>query len=307
MWHKNHIIRRAVVPFASLAVLATLSGADAVPALAASAGTANPAAAPAGSHASGSRPAPTRGDPRLSGARIFRGQAFDTCHTPSASVMRAWDGRSPFGAAGVYIGGRGRACPVQPYLNSSWVRAVDRMGWKLLPVYVGSQSPCVHSSSKRRFTMGHTAPMRHGMREGRDAVAAAKKLGMAKQSAVYLDMEAYDNSSTQCAATTLRFIQGWNRAVRNADYHPGFYSGANSGIAHMEGARKAGRKNLPEALWYAQWRTAPSVNDNRYIAKRAWQPHRRIHQFEGDVTRTYGGQRLNIDRNLVDAPVAVVP
>jgi hypothetical protein len=154
--------------------------------------------------------------------------------------------------------------------------------------------------------MSHTHPTRRGLREGRDAVAAAKKLGMAKNSAVYLDMEAYDNSDTRCAATTLRYIQGWNRAVRNADYHTGFYSGSNAGIAHMEGARKAGRKNLPEALWFAQWRTAPSVNETQYIARRAWQPHRRIHQYDGDVTRTYGGQSLSIDRNQVDAPVAVV-
>lgn len=298
MWHKNHTIRRVAVPFASLALLVTLAGADAIPARATSA----PVAAPA----SGSHPRPMRGDPRLAGAEIFQGQAFDTCHTPSSAVMHAWHGGSPFGAVGVYIGGRARACPNQPNLNPAWVREVDRMGWKLLPLYVGSQSPCVGSSRKRQYAMSHTRPMRHGLHEGRDAVAAAKKLGMAKHSAVYLDMEAYDNSATRCAATTLRFVQGWNRAVRNAGYHPGFYSGANSGIAHMEGARKAGRKHLPAALWFAQWRTAPSVHETQYIARGAWQPHRRIHQYEGDVTRTYGGQTLNIDRNQVDAPVAVV-
>lgn len=288
MWHKNHIIRRAAVSFAALMALTALAGAG-----------------PDRAHAAD--PDLKRGDPRLSGAEIFRGQAFDTCHTPSATVMRAWDGRSPFGAAGVYIGGRARACPNQPYLNSSWVRTVDRMGWKLLPLYVGSQSPCVESTSKRRYAMSHTAPTQRGLREGRDAVAAAKRLGMAKHSAVYLDMEAYDNSSTRCAVTTLRYIQGWNRAVSGAGYYPGFYSGSTSGIEHMEGARKAGRKHLPEVLWFARWRTPASVNDTKYIHRRAWQPHRRIHQYDGNVTRTYGGHRINIDRNLVDAPVAVVP
>ncbi|RAJ61880.1 uncharacterized protein DUF1906 [Streptomyces sp. Amel2xB2] len=298
MWHKNHIIRRAAVSFTALMAITALAGSDAVRAQAA--GAADP-----GRHASD--PDSKRGDPRLAGAEIFRGQAFDTCHTPSASVMRAWAGRSPFGAAGVYIGGRARACPNQPYLNSSWVRAVDRMGWKLLPVYVGSQSPCVEAPRKRRYAMTHTAPTQRGLREGRDAVASAKRLGMAKHSAVYLDMEAYDNSSTRCAATTLRFIQGWNRAVRAAGYYPGFYSSSDSGIEHMEGARKAGRSNLPEALWFARWRTPASVDDNKYLDATAWQPHRRIHQYDGNVTRTYGGQRLSIDRNLVDAPVAVVP
>ncbi|WP_254665864.1 DUF1906 domain-containing protein [Streptomyces sp. WMMB 322] len=220
--------------------------------------------------------------------------------------MRAWHGTSPFGAVGVYIGGHGRACPDQPNLTDSWVRSVDRMGWKVLPIYVGSQSPCVEAERKRRYAMSHKAPGRRGEREGRDAVAAAEKLGMAEHSAIYLDMEAYDNSSTRCAATTLRFVQGWNRAVRKAGYHPGFYSSANSGIAHMNGARKAGSKDLPAAVWFADWKAPASLN-HKYLDAGAWHPHRRIHQHDGNVTRTYGGRRLNIDRNLVDAPVAVVP
>ncbi|NLU76195.1 DUF1906 domain-containing protein [Streptomyces sp. HNM0575] len=295
MWHKNHIIRRAAVSFASLTVLAAFTGADAGRASATAPGT-SPAAAPS---------APD--SPASSGGETFHGQAFDTCHTPSSATMRAWDGTSPFGAVGVYIGGRARACPNEPNLTASWVSAVDSMGWRLLPVYVGSQSPCVESPNKRRYAMSHKAPTQRGLREGRDAVAAAKRLGMAKHSAVYLDMESYDNSSVQCAATTLRFVQGWDRAVRAAGYRPGFYSSADSGIEHMDGARKAGRKDLPEALWFAQWRTAPSVYATSYIASDAWRPHRRIHQYDGNVTRTYGGHRLSIDRNLVDAPVAVVP
>lgn len=326
MRHRTHLIRNAVVSFASLTVLATLTGAAAVPALAAAEPASTPASGSAdrsdhsgssgrssasdrsASHRAGtSDPELMRGDPRRSGAEIFRGQAFDTCNAPSASVMRAWDGKSPFGAVGVYIGGRARACPNQPHLSKSWVREVDRMGWKLLPLYVGSQSPCVEARNKRRYAMDHTAPTERGLREGRDAVAAAKKLGMAKHSALYLDMEQYDNSSSRCAATTLRFVQGWNRAVSDADYYPGFYSGSNSGIEHMEGARKAGSKNLPEVLWFARWRTAASLDNDRYIERKAWQPHRRIHQYDGNVTRTYGGHRLSIDRNLMDAPVAVVP
>ncbi|MCH6161641.1 glycoside hydrolase domain-containing protein [Streptomyces marispadix] len=319
MWHKNHIIRRAAVSLASLTVLAAIVGADAANASATAAqpaaevpsaagdSAAGPAAGAPSGPASGARARPAGYERRPSGSETFRGQAFDTCHTPSLSTMRAWDGRSPFGGVGVYIGGRARACPNEPNLTASWVRGVDRMGWKVLPVYVGSQSPCVESPRKRRYAMNHTAPAQRGKREGRDAVAAAKRLAMAKHSAVYLDMEAYDNSSTRCAATTLSFIQGWNRAVRAAGYHPGFYSSADSGIEHMDGARKAGRKDLPEALWFARWRTAPSVRNTPYISRGAWEPHRRIHQYDGNITRTYGGHRLSIDRNLVDAPVAVVP
>jgi len=294
MQHKKHIIRRTAVPFT---VVTALLGAGVLPALA----DARPS-----SSTPESRQGRVGGDPRDLGAKIFKGQAFDTCHTPSSSVMRAWYGTSPFGAVGVYIGGRARACPNEPNLTSDWVRTVDSTGWKLLPVYVGSQSPCVRAHNKRRHAMSHSRPVHRGATEGRDAVRQAKKLRMGKHSAIYLDMESYDNSDTRCAATTLRFIQGWNRAVQKADYIPGFYSSADSGIEHMEGARKAGRKYLPQMLWFARWRVPPSLNNEKYLDKKAWQPHRRIHQYDGNVKRTYGGHALHIDRNLMDAPVAVV-
>lgn len=272
-----YVIRRTAVVLAALAAVTTLTAPSAP------------------------TPTSTAGPPET-----FRGRAFDTCHTPPLPTMRAWKDASPFGAVGVYIGGRARACADQPHLDRSWVRKADRMGWKFLPLYVGSQSPCVRAPNKRRFAMPGTSPGERGAREGRDAVAAAGRLGMAERSAIYLDMEAYDNSDTSCALTTLRFVQGWNRAVRAAGYHPGFYSGAESGIAHMAGARRAGRPHLPEALWFADWHT-PANLATRHLDSGSWQPHRRIHQYKGDVRATYGGKTLPVDRNLVDAPVAVVP
>jgi len=320
---KRHLIRQAFLPLALLAALlggGAQATADDGPYGAGQDTGRGEGAAPRQSQdgvpGPGDNPAPglvsgdpadlVGGDPRASGAKIFTGDAFDTCLAPSLATMRAWHAGSPFGAVGVYFGGRARACPNQPRLNSAWVTETDRMGWKLLPVYVGSQSPCVGAERKRRFAMSEDRPAEQGAEEGRDAVARAKALGMAAHSALYLDMEAYDNSDARCAVTTLAFIQGWNRAVQKAGYLPGFYCSADSGIEHMEGARKAGRRDLPQVLWFARWRVSPSVDAEKALDKLAWQPHRRIHQYDGNVQRTYGGHRLNIDRNVMDAPVAVV-
>ncbi|WP_338146292.1 glycoside hydrolase domain-containing protein [Streptomyces boncukensis] len=251
-------------------------------------------------------PSLIRGDPRRFGARIFTGRAFDTCQAPPYATMRAWKRSSPYGAAGVYIGGRGRGCPNQRYLTPSWVRDVHRLGWRLLPLYVGSQAPCVIASHKRKFAMSHSSPYQRGVREGQDAVRQARRLGMAPRSAVYLDMEAYRLSDRRCADTTLRFVQGWNTAVRKERYIPGFYSSADSGIAHLERARAAGARRLPTALWFARWGVRASTQDEPRLHPRAWQPHRRAHQFAGNVKRTYGSRTLTIDRNVVDAPVAVL-
>jgi hypothetical protein len=248
----------------------------------------------------------TSGDPRSGGAQIYHGYGFDTCLTPSYATMRAWSS-SPFRAVGVYIGGRARACPNQPNLTPSWVRDVTDLGWKLLPLYVGSQSPCVTSDRKRSYALDPDGNARaRGTSEGRDAVAQAQKLGMAEHSAVYLDMEPYDKGDASCARTTLQFVQGWSSAVRDLGYLPGFYSNAGSGITHMESSRKAGAADLPAAVWFARWHTGPSVDDEPSLASGAWEPHRRIHQYAGDVSETYGGKRLQIDKDLIDAPVAVV-
>lgn len=256
--------------------------------------------------AAGPLPHSLTGDLRSHGVRVFSGEAFDTCNAPAYSAMRAWRKSSPYRAVGVYIGGRGRACPQQPNLTPDWVRGVHRMGWKLMPIYVGSQAPCVTNEAKRKYAMSHSAPRNRGLREGRDAVQQAKDLGMVRRSAIYLDMEAYDQGDSRCGSTTLKFIQGWNRAVRSAGYLPAFYSSATSGVAHMERARKAGAGELPMAMWFARWTGRPSLDSESAISERSWRPHRRAHQYEGNVKRTHGGTSLHIDRNVIDGPVAIV-
>lgn len=245
------------------------------------------------------------GDLTARGAEIFHGQAFDTCEAPSLGAMRDWRA-SPYGAVGVYVGGRGRACAAQPHLTRDWAHRVSAMGWRLLPLYVGSQSPCVYLDSKRNTTIDWERPWQQGAAEARDAIGSAKALGMVPGSPIYLDMEAYDRHDASCAATTLAFTQGFTRALRNAGWIPGFYSSATSGIAHLAEARRAGAADLPDVLWYARWNTAPTLHDEPVLAPDAWQPHRRVHQHMGDVAETHGGRRLHIDRNLVHAPVAVL-
>ncbi|GAA2946590.1 DUF1906 domain-containing protein [Streptomyces enissocaesilis] len=248
-------------------------------------------------------PAPAQAPaPAAAPTVTFRGRAFDTCLTPSLSTMRAWRS-SPYRAVGVYFGGRGRACPKQRNLTKKWVAEVDRTGWRVLPVFVGSQSPCVVAKNKRHVRMGN-APWRQGKKEARQAVRAAKALGMLKGSALYLDMEAYDAGNSRCARTTLDFVRGWSREVRKYAYLPGFYSSADSGVRHMERARKAKEADLPSAMWFARWNGKPSLYGERSLSDRAWTPHRRIHQYAGNVTEKHGGRRLSIDRNTVDAPVA---
>lgn len=240
--------------------------------------------------------------PSVAAGPSFRGKAFDTCVAPSLDTMRRWQ-RSQYGAVGVYYGGRGRACKSQPHLDRGWTRAVDRMGWGVLPVYVGSQSPCVNARNKKGYTIGRH-PWSQGEREGRDAVRRARAVGFRAGSPLYLDMEAYAYRKPACARTTLSFVRSWNREVRGHGYIPGFYSSADSGVRHMEKARRSGVRDLPTVMWFARWRTRPHLYREPSLSADAWRPARRIHQYAGNVRERHAGRTLVIDRNLVHAPVA---
>ncbi|MEV0317576.1 glycoside hydrolase domain-containing protein [Streptomyces sp. NPDC050659] len=232
----------------------------------------------------------------------FHGWAFDTCNAPAVGTMRRWTS-SDYQAVGVYYGGRGRACKRQPNLSLEWLRAVRAMGWRVLPLYVGSQSPCVVAKNKQDVRMGRH-PWKQGTREGRDAVGKARKLGMRRGSPLYLDMEAYGYRKERCGRTTLAFVRAWDRTVRRQGYVPGFYSSADSGVRHMEAARRAGVRDLPQVMWFARWHTRPHLYRESALRRNAWHPARRIHQYAGNVKERHGGRTLLIDRNLVHAPVA---
>jgi hypothetical protein len=238
--------------------------------------------------------------------RIFQGSGFDTCQAPDLATMRAWRDSSAYRAVGIYFGGRARACKSQVYLTADWVLQTTAEGWSLLPIYVGSQSPCVDGTNKNPYLIDPSSASAQGGTEGEDAVTAAKALGLGKGSALYLDMEAYDIRDTDCAAATLTFLRGWDHQVQAAGYLAGFYSSADSGIKHVETARRAGVTDLPDAVWYARWGVSATLTAEPVLAEDAWASHARIHQYTGSVTESYGGKQLSIDRDLIDAPVAVV-
>ncbi|MEU8520379.1 DUF1906 domain-containing protein [Streptomyces sp. NBC_01216] len=238
------------------------------------------------------------------GYQYFTGNGFDTCEAPSQAVMEAWL-ESPYRAVGVYFGGRGRGCPVQPNLTAHWVASVHAQGWRLLPVFVGSQAPCVFAAHKKHVPIGDD-PWTQGTEEGVEAVRAAGAIGIGPASALYLDMEAYALTDRACADTTLLFVRAWNREVRRQGYLPGFYSSADSGVRHMEEARKAGVVDLPSVIWFARWLGAPALYSESALPLPAWLEHGRVHQYAGNVRESHGGRTLTIDRNAVDGPVAAV-
>ena len=219
---------------------------------------------------------------------------FDTCTAPSVKAMRAWHKR--YGATGLYIGGSNMACDYGN-LNSSWVRTVTQMGWRLLPVYAGPQAPC--------YGYGDMIDPKNAASQGQaaatDAVSQAAALGLPSDSPVYYDMEGYDEANAGCVSSVLRFLASWTKTLNARGYISGVYSSLDSGVQDLRSAAAKHSVAEPQAIWFAQW------DGNRTLAKAAtfdppWPVDARVKQYAGPHWETIGGVTLNIDSDLAGGP-----
>jgi hypothetical protein len=241
----------------------------------------------------------------------FTGYGFDQCVAPTQSSMDAWLSSSPFLAVGIYISGDSRACRTQPNLTATWVSRQLAGGWRLLPITLGPQASCQprfprygddEKISPARGTSGtYPTARRQGRVEAATAVAAAKKLGIVAGSTLWYDLEGFDNTLTDCRESALAFLSGWTYRIHTLGYVSGVYSSASSGIKVLDDARvnRPTAFNLPDQIWMARWDGAADTSTS-YVREDGWQPHARVKQYQGGHDETWGGVRINIDRNYLD-------
>lgn len=233
------------------------------------------------------------------GMRTVTGAAFDTCEAPAVAKMKAWR-ESPYKAVGIYVGGSNRGC-ANKGLTRDWVKKVRAQGWEFLPLYVGSQASCSTSKKANRIDPSRSWDM--GRIEADDAVDRAAAVGFKKGSAIYFDMEHYDNRNGDCRRDVLNFVAAWSAQVRERGYTAGYYSSLGSGIADL--VKFAGTRAMPDAIWYARWDNKAVTSGDGALPDDLWRG-RRVKQHAGNVKETYGGVTINIDRNALAGPVGVL-
>lgn len=252
---------------------------------------ANPAAA---------EPATSVSFPPGASATWYNGFAFDTCSAPSVASLQAW-ASSPYDAVGAYIGGISRSC-AQPNLTASWVTTVSRARWRIIPIYLGLQPPC--STRPHTFTAATAASA--GTANASDAVKQAKALGMLPGSAIYGDVEHYNAADSSCRDAALTYVSSWTKELHRQGYLSGIYANSSSGAKHLSDAYTSSSYARPDALWIARWDGSSLLTGWAGIANDRWSNRQRGKQYRGDHHETYGGVRINIDSDRLDAPVATV-
>ncbi|MFJ3205945.1 glycoside hydrolase domain-containing protein [Streptomyces sp. NPDC086989] len=226
----------------------------------------------------------------LAAATGYTGPGFDTCSAPSSAAMKAWTA-SPYRAVGIYIGGRNRGCPIQPQLTSGWVSEQVTNGWHLLPIFVDLQAGGI--SPANAFAQG---------RESADAaVADAVGLGLTADTGtvIYNDMENYTDPTYR--SRVLDYLSGWSKRLHERGYRAGVYAGSQSGVRDLASVANDSRYTKPDVVWSANWNLKADVSDpSMNLPGPGYWPGQRIHQYRGEVTDTYGGVSIHIDRNHVD-------
>jgi hypothetical protein len=251
---------------------------------------------------------PTARSRELKPVSTFAGSGFDTCAAPSLATMSVWKTASPFRAAGIYIGGSDRACP-DGNLTPSWVRKVGAMGWHMFPIYVGRQASCwqdASSSKSKAPRIQHDRRWTEGVAAADDAAGRAAYFGLAPGSTVYFDMEYYPRAVTQCAQDVQAFLNSWTDELHKRGFLSGLYSSARGAVADMAQIYDTQSAYRPDAVWFAHWDAKARTSGDSVLSDKLWPGHQRIKQFSGGHDATYGGKKVNIDSDVLDAPVAAL-
>ncbi|MEU8842833.1 DUF1906 domain-containing protein [Streptomyces roseus] len=272
-------------------VLARAAGPAAGRATADGAASADPVSAVAG-------PKPVRAQ------QPFTGAGFDACTAPAQGAMDGWRGASPFGAVGIYIGGRARAC-AQPRLTADWVRRQAGAGWHLMPLWVGPQP---WNSPATGLPADPSRANREGSEAAEGAVRAARSLGLAEGTVLYDDLENYTDRTTW-DPPVVAYLTAWTVRLHELGYRAGAYVAAGSGAKALNEHHDQAPDAMPDVLWVASWNGKASVADTDTglpAGTHRWSGRRRAHQYRGDHDATYAGVTITIDRSWVDVDPALL-
>lgn len=234
-------------------------------------------------------------------AGTYTGPGFDACTAPSTATMTAWLA-SPYRSIGIYLGGAMRAC-ADGNLSPSWVAAVTRQGWRLAPLYVGYQAPCVDQTRLSTFSSNPATAAGQATAAARDAVSRARYFGLPSGSPIYFDLEGYDTRDTICRSAVLAFTGAWTVELHRLGFRSGVYSGSASGIRDMAAAIGSPGFTPPDGVWMAYWNGAPTIFGDPYVGDQYWSNHQRLHQYRGGHNETWGGVTINIDNDQNDGLV----
>jgi Rv2525c-like, glycoside hydrolase-like domain len=204
---------------------------------------------------------------------------------------------SKFRAVGIYIGGINRAC-AQANLTPAWLTAITGQGWHFFSIYPGLQSSCVLGSGDATIITAHAAA--EGTAAADDAATRAASLGIAKDTPLIFDMEAYGPA---CNGQVTTFLSAWDSELHARGYRAGVYESFTNIGALVNAASTI---TEPDVIYYADW-DGHATTTSSYMPSNMWTRHARIHQYQGGHLETHGGVTLDIDSDQLNVKLGPAP
>ena len=239
--------------------------------------------------------------------QVFKGHAFDACEIPTLAQMQTWFTASPFRAVNIYVGGISRSCK-NTALTAEYLRNLHRQGWLFIPTWVGPQAPC--TSFKNKFSFDVDEAYQQGVDNANQAMEVLRNLNLTNEngsgSIVYYDLE-YFTYSTSCSAAARSFVNGWTTRL----YQLGIWSGLYATSFNITSNQFWTLPRAPLAVWVAEWYNTPgfrpdeTVWDLRHLSNDYWTNNKRILQYSGTFSGTWGEVTLSIDPDVSEGPLSV--
>ena len=242
------------------------------------------------------------------------GLGFDTCSAPDQAAMDDLRTKSPYWGVGVYIGGESLTCEHQTNLTRNWVSTQARKGWHIFPLWVGLQAPTVNNVRCSDRSFEHVMSSNNSTARGQGVAAAdkaidhARSLGMAKGSTLFLDIESWDNTRSECNQPVLNFQSGWSKRLHGLGWKSGFYSSLSTGINILDYVRTnfPGTYEMPDSVWFAAHNGKQNLDGGANLKDSHWKSQR-IHQYNLDLEKTFGSTTLTLDENVIAIGRGSVP
>ena len=124
----------------------------------------------------------------------------------------------------------------------------------------------------------------------------AKRLGLGPGTSLYYDMEGY---KPRQAGRVLQFLSAWTTTLHTQGYSSGVYSSSSSGVTDLAHQYGTGKYAMPDVIFDALWNGQPNTYDP-VLRHGKWSHHRRVRQYNGNVTQTHGGTTMQIDQDYLD-------
>jgi hypothetical protein len=134
-----------------------------------------------------------------------------------------------------------------------------------------------------------------GQHAGTNAITAANSIGLGAGNIIYLDMEAYSSS---CQSTVRRYVGGFSQALQSRGWKAGIYGSSCS--PDMD--TYATLDHVPDDAWIAEYDNVDAATPDVFscVSTSYWTGGRRIHQYHGTTSVTYGGVTVSVDKDCLN-------